>query len=162
MIAQKKLLRVARFAVLLAAVLLVAFWIRGKHTYTLPPTDQSLDPAYPGGSRVLVQDLAPDAPLERGTDVVYVMEKDGVEYARFGRVRGLPGDAIGAQDGKLTVNGEPIGPLPLPGELLGRVPEGHVCILAVNPLEHRYPDSRTLGFVPREKVRARILFRLPG
>ena len=158
---QKQVLRVARFALLAGVVMMLAFWKRGNPTLTIPDGDQSMDPTYPGGSTVVFEEIDPDEPLERGTDVIYVMERDGVSYARFGRVRGLPGDVIGATEkGRITVNGEPVGPVPIPGKPMGEVPPGTVYILAVNPTESRYPDSRQLGFIPRDRVHARIKYRL--
>ena len=164
MIQQGKILRVLR-VLLLAGVAVSAalLWNRtGGSRFTVPEGDESLYPRYPGGSTVVVEELEADAALERGMDVVYAMDKDGTTYARFGRIRGLPGDDVGAREGRLTVNGEPIGPIPVPGEPMGTVPPGKVLILAVNPAERRYPDSRILGFIPRERLRAVIRYRLGG
>lgn len=164
MIHQKTIARVLR-VLLLAGIAITAalLWNRtGGSKFTIPRGDESLYPRYPGGSTVVVEELPADAPLQRGTDVVYEMEKDGTTYARFGRVRGLPGDEVGAREGRMTINGEPIGPIPLPGEPMGKVPPGHVLILAVNPAETRYPDSRTLGFIPRNHLRAVIRYKLGG
>ncbi len=152
MIRTATIARIVRFAILLAAVLTAAMFFRAWGRHAIPEGDHSMEPAYPAGSRVMTEKLAPGAPLDRGTDVVYRMEKDGTTYERFGRVRAIPGDEIGAKDGVLTVNGEPIGPIAIPGEPMGRVPEGTVLILAINPLERRYPDSRTLGWIRREDV----------
>jgi signal peptidase I len=152
MIRQATALRVIRFAILLAAVVIVALEVRGCARHTIPAQDQSMDPTYPGGTRVIVDHLAPGAPLDRGTDVLYTMEQGGTTYERFGRVQAIAGDEVGSADGKLTVNGKPVGPIPIPGEAKGRVPEGTVFILAINPAETRYPDSRTLGFIRRDKV----------
>jgi hypothetical protein len=152
MIRHATVLRVVRFAILAGVVVAAAMFLRAWDRRTIPASDQSMDPTYPGGTRVMTKPLAPGAPLDRGTDVVYRMEKDGVFYERFGRVRALPGDEVGAKDGMLTVNGDPIGPIQVPGEPMGRVPEGSVVILAINPLETRYPDSRKLGFIRREDV----------
>jgi signal peptidase I len=149
--------RATRFLILLGIVVAVAMFLRRHDRMKIPAADQSMDPTYPGGTTVLVDDLAPDAPLDRGTDVVYTVEHDGTTYARYGRVQGLPGDEVGARDGRLTVNGEPVGPAPIPGEPMGRVPEGKVLILAINPAETRYKDSRSLSFIPRGTVIARIL-----
>ena len=149
-------LRAARFLLLLGAVVAVGLFVRSCERLQIPAGDQSMDPTYPGGTKIIVERLAPDAPLERGADVVYEQEIDGKKYARFGRVQGVPGDDIGARDGRLTVNGEPIAPIPIPGEAKGRVPEGTLFILAINPAETRYEDSRILGFIPRERVKAVI------
>ena len=164
MIPQKKILRGLRVLLLGAvAVSAALLWNRtGGSKFTIPEGDESLYPKYAGGSKVVVEKLEADAPLERGWDVVYAMEKDGTNYARFGRIRGLPGDEVGAHEGRLTVNGEPIGPIPIPGEPMGAVPPGKVLILATNPAETRYPDSRVLGFIPRANLRAVIRYRLGG
>jgi signal peptidase I len=158
MIRTQRVLRIARLVLLLGvAITLAAFW-RSCHRVRIPDADQSMYPTYPGGSVLIVEDLEPDAPLERGTDVMYAVEIDGKGYERFGRVRGLPGDIVGVKDGRLTVNGDPVGAIP--GEPMGEVPEGTVLILAINPLEIRYPDSRKLSFIPRERVVAVIRTKL--
>ncbi len=148
--------RATRVLVLLGVAVAAAMFFRSHEKLRIPQADQSMDPTYPGGATVFVEDLAPDAPLTRGEDVVYAIERDGTTYARFGRVQGLPGDEVGAKDGRLTVNGEPVGPASIPGEAMGRVREGTVLILAINPAETRYQDSRTLGFIPRGNVVRRI------
>lgn len=161
---QKLILRILRVLLLTAIVVSAALlWNRtGGAKFTIPQADESLFPRFPGGSTVVVEELKPDAPLERDWDVVYAMEKDGTDYARFGRIRGLPGDEIGERDGKLTVNGEPVGPIPIPGQAMGTVPPGKVLILAINPAETRYPDSRELGFIARERLKAVIRYRIGG
>ena len=156
MIRQAVVLRIARFAIMLAIVIIAFVALRGCEKHSIPTQDQSMDPTYPGGTTVVAWHLAPEAPLDRGKDVVYEMEKDGLTYARFGRVQAIAGDEVGATDGKITVNGTPVGPIPVPGEAMGRVPEGRVLILAINPAETRYPDSRTLGFIARDRIRAVI------
>ena len=164
MIRQRKILRVLR-VLLLAGIAVTAalLWNRtGGSKFTIPKGDESLYPRFPGGSTVVVEELPADAPLQRGTDVVYAMDREGTTYARFGRIRALPGDEVGTHEGRMTVNGVPIGPIPLPGEPMGRVPPGHVLILAVNPAETRYPDSRVLGFIPRDRLRAIIRYRIGG
>jgi len=156
MIRPAVLRRVTRLLVLLGVAVAAAMFFNRIEKLRIPVTDQSMDPTYPGGTTVFIDDLAPDAPLPRGVDVVYTVERDGTTYARFGRVQGLPGDDVGAKGGRLTVNGELVGPAGIPGEAMGRVREGTVLILAINPAETRYPDSRALGFIPRANVVARI------
>jgi hypothetical protein len=160
--------RAVRFVILLAIVLMAGYVFRNYERNRIPEADQSLSPLYPGGSRVLCELLDGDDPLERGMDVVYAMEAahpgtgEPARFARFGRIRGLPGDDIGVDaEGLLTVNGERIGPINMRGEPLGRVPPDRLFILAINPQETGtlYVDSRRLGFIPREDVRARILAR---
>ena len=155
---KKSIQRAVRFVVLLAVFVMLGFLVRGCERFRIPDADQSMSPVYPGGSRVVCRLLDEDDELERGMDVVYAMEWKGQLTARYGRVRALPGDRIGADaQGMLTVNGEKIGPINVRGKPLGRVPDGKLFILAVNPQETLYPDSRRLGFIERKDVRARIL-----
>ncbi len=161
MIRPALVLRATRFLILLGAVVAAAVFFRSCEKFTIPVQDQSMDPTYPGGTTVLVEDLAEDAPLVRGADVVYTMEHGGTTYARYGRVQALPGDDVGAREGRLTVNGAPVGPAPIPGKEMGRVPVGTVLILAINPAETRYMDSRALGFIPRARVRKLIRAGMP-
>ncbi|MHC4941089.1 MAG: S26 family signal peptidase [Planctomycetota bacterium] len=157
---QKSLQRFVRFAVLLAVVLMLGFVMRRCERFRIPDPDQSMSPVYPGGSRVVCEILDDEDPLQRGMDVVYAMEWQGQPRARFGRVRALPGDDVGVDaQGMLTVNGERIGPINVRGKPMGKVPAGTVYILAVNPQETLYPDSRKLGFIQRKDVRARIMAR---
>jgi len=155
---QKNVRRGIRFAVFAAIAVMAGVFLRSYERFAIPPQDQSLAPAHPGGSRVFCEVVDDDDELERGVDVVYAMEYEGARRARFGRIRGLPGDQIGHDaEGRITVNGEPIGPIALRGKVDGRVPEGQVFILAVNPQETTYPDSRQLGFIERTDVQAIIL-----
>jgi len=157
---QKTVLRVVRIVVFGAALYLVWDFMRDREKLTLPDNDASMEPTYPAGSTVVVQYLDEDAAIDRGTDVVYLSRDGDVTRARFGRIQGLPGDVVGAEEGLLTVNGEPLKPMKMPGEALGTVPPGHVLVLAINPFEERYPDSRRLGFIPRADVKARIRARV--
>ncbi len=156
MIRPAVVLRVMRFVIMLGVVVLAVLFIRGCDRLRIPAQDQSMDPTYPGGTTVFVENLSEKDPLARGADVVYTVEHDGTTYARFGRVQGLPGDDVGERDGRLTVNGAPVGPMPIPGKAMGTVPEGAVLILAINPAETRYKDSRELGFIPRSRVIAAV------
>jgi signal peptidase I len=169
---QARILRIARFAILLGIVVYLAMFLRRWEVQRIPPQDQSMYPSYAGGIRVIAERLAPGAPLDRGTDVIYTMEQDGTTYARFGRVQAIPGDEVGAKDGRITVNGAPVGPIAISGDAIGKerpigngravaVPEGRVLILAINAAETRYPDSRKLGFIPRGDVRSVIRAAMP-
>jgi len=159
---RRAILRIARFLLLLSIALAAAYAIRTFGMEMIPDVDPSLDPTYPPGSRLVYRRVDADEKIERGTDVLYAMEKDGVAYARFGRLQGLPGDEIGAEGGFLTVNGELVGPFRIPGRPMGRVPAGKVFVLALRPSRSNYPDSRQLGFIDREDVQGVILFRLGG
>ena len=161
MISQRQVLRIARILLIGAALLMVWWFLRGGEKYAIPPNDRSLEPAYPGGTTLAVAKLAPDDPLERDMDVVYAMEHKGARVARFGRIRALPGDHVGSEEGWITVNGERVGPYPMKGEALGLVPEGYVYILAIQPRVGTYVDSRELGFIAREDVHAKITAKVP-
>lgn len=155
---QRTVRRGVRFAVLGGIAIIGGLFLRSCERFAIPAQDQSMAPVHPGGSRVMCRPIDEDDPLERDSDVVYAMEYEGVRRARFGRVRGLPGDVMGTDaKGRITVNGEPIGPIALRGKEMGKVPDGKVCILAVNPQETTYPDSRKLGFIDRADVRALIV-----
>jgi len=156
----KRILRIARFCLFAAILVLVARFWKTNQKMTIPEADQSMAPQFVGGSLVVVEPVDEDDAIERDIDVVYAMHRDGVSYKRFGRVRGVPGDEMGSTDGRITVNGTPIGPIALPGDALGTVPEGKLCILALNPTETRYPDSRKLGFIPRSDVVAVIRYTM--
>jgi len=150
---QRALARWIRFGLLAGAVLTFALWMRSTDRYRIPDTDESLAPFYGGGSTLITEPIGPRDDLPRGADVVYWMEQEGVRYARFGRVSGLPGDRVESREGRLWVNGEA---LSVGGDMEGTVPPGRLLILAVNPLETRYPDSRRLGYIPRDQVQAII------
>ena len=160
MISARRLRRPLRFALVAGVLLLLWLFVRRYDVYRIPEADQSLAPIWPAGSRVLVEVVGTDSALVRGADVVYRMERDGVDYARFGRIQAVGGDRVGSEDGFLTVGGERLRPIALRGEALGVVPEGHVAVFAINPAERRYPDSRTLGFVPRADVRGVLVSRM--
>ncbi len=162
----RQLRRLIRFVIFGALVLFVAWSLLPYSFYTIPEHDHSLLPAYLGGTRLFVRAVGEEDALERGRDVVYAMDREGVAYARFGRLFGLPGDTIDARDGLLYVNGESTG---LRGPPAGEVPPGTVYILAPNPfwdgerggrpdeIESLYVDSRKLGFIRRDAVRAIVL-----
>jgi len=155
-------MRPLRFLLLFVAAVAAALLLRTYSRFTLPEGDLSLSPWCPGGSTVWTVRRAADDPVERGARIVYEMEQEGRDYARFGVVRGVPGDLIGSIDGILTVNDGPIGPLPIRGEAMGTVPPGHYLVLANSPEEKRYPDSRHLGFIPEARIRGIIRFVIRG
>lgn len=104
----------------------------------------------------------------RGEVVVYRPPSSPDHDLIAGRVAGLPGEQVYLDNGRLTVNGEPVAsPADLaalqlaPGDgaaPYGRskskeysvVPGGHYFIIAENGAETL--DSRTLGWIPREDV----------
>jgi signal peptidase I len=158
---RRKVLRFVRLGLVGAALVMVALFVRDRETITIPANDYSLWPTHGPGTKLVLKRIEPDEELARGVDVVYLVRPDGKERAQFGRVRGLPGDVIGAKDGYLTVNGKLINrPSRVPGEALGEVPPGKVCVLAVGARRDVAPDSRALGFLPREDIKAIIRYRI--
>lgn len=153
---QRTILSLLRFGLLAGLAIVVGLFVRNYTIYRIPDSDQSLAPAFPAGSRLLVEDLGPDDAVARGMEVVYEQVKEGTRYARYGRVAAIPGDVVGEEKGRLMVNGVPT---LLRGPAAGVVPPGKVYLLAGNPMESTYPDSRVLGFVDRKAIRGVIRTR---
>ncbi len=103
---------------------------------------------------------------ERGDVVLYW--PSGLPEPQLGRIAGLPGEQVTLVGGKLHVNGEPAdGPQGLiapfypmnekdakygkPGKET-RVPDGRYYILTDQTLGGPAPDSRTLGWIPQQRL----------
>ncbi len=105
---------------------------------------------------------------ERGETVAYTVASDnGLAAADlvFGRIAGLPGDKVSIEDGEITVNGDSTGKpavrtqesgdaahgrakwLPKKG---ATIPDDQYLVLADDA--STVPDSRTVGWVPRESM----------
>lgn len=113
---------------------------------------------------------------QRGDHVLYEDPQPSKERPGMllGRVAGLPGERVGFEANRLTINGEPAGGLfadreyPMgPGvgnygraksKDVSLVPDGGYFILAetADPADHW--DSRTLGWIPRERLVGRAVF----
>ena len=163
MITAKQLRRPLRFLILAGLAITAGLYLKTRHPpekLTLQPCDRSMEPVYYPGSAVKARRIDADFELRRGQDVLYTVSKEGKETGSVGRVQGLPGDIISTKGGVLHCNGERIGPRAIPepssAGILGKVPEGELCILNVNP-EPQYSDSRQFGFIPRGQVQAIIL-----
>ena len=160
MIAPRRIVRPLRFVLMAAIVIMIGLFVRERMRHealTVPDHNQSMFPKYPAGTRVSAENIDDDYPLEIGMDLLY--EVDGTGY--LGRLQGMGGDDVGIDDeGRITVNGERVGPIPIPGAPLGKVPEGKLFLLVLNPAPDVPPDSRTFGFIPREDVLAIIRHRI--
>ncbi len=108
-------------------------------------------------------------PPRRGELVLYLAEdKDEKERAfLLGRIAGLPGEKVFLDEGRLTINGEPVKDAPLAGRVYpasneagpyarsksreySEAPEGCYFILA-DTLEAG-PDGRALGWTPKQNL----------
>ena len=65
MIRPDVVLRAMRFLILLGAVVVAAMFFRSCEKLTIPAQDQSMDPTYPGGTTVFVEDLSEKDIAER-------------------------------------------------------------------------------------------------
>ena len=103
---------------------------------------------------------------ERGDIVVFDSVDEDVDEALVKRVAGLPGDVVRVEGGTLFVNGEPqnepylnTGVVPdlTPAYGPTEVPEGKIFVLGDN--RGNSGDSRSFGFVPKEKVKGEAFLR---
>jgi len=125
----------------------------------------SMRPALQPGDRVLAWSFArPEA--QRGDIVIFEPPRDSAMDPRIpslvGRVVGVGGDRLGAVEGRVTLNGEPLHEPYLSArtttESLGPtvVPDGSLYVLGDNR-EHA-ADSRVYGTVPEGDVLATVTF----
>ena len=126
-------------------------------------------PTLQPGDRVLTRSVS-DGDLRRGDLVVVarppretgVLDGDGAIEV-VGRVVALGGDEVGAEDGVLVVDGEPVDEPYLPegtttdGFDPVDVPDGHVFLLC--DARARAADSRAFGPVPVDDIRSRVVAR---
>jgi len=83
-------------------------------------------------------------------------------YPFIKRVIGLPGETIEVRDGKVWINGEPLAE-PYVAEPMQyewgpvEIPEGHYVVMGDN--RNYSNDSHEWGFLPRERITARAVFR---
>ena len=162
MITAKQLRRPLRFILFAGLAITLGLYLKSRQPserLTLQKNDRSMEPAYYAGSDVEARRIDADFNLQRGRDVLYIMNEAGF----VGRIRGVPGDVITVTNGFYSVNGKRVGPRPIPlggnEAPLGRVPDGKLLILNVNP-DPKYDDSRNFGLVPRDQVQAIILKEL--
>lgn len=121
----------------------------------------SMEPTLHAGSHVLVDHVGP---LVRGYhrgDVVLLEAPDGSGLL-VKRVAALAGEEVAVLDGVLTVDGVPVDePWVDPGDVdsvyaeLGRVPSGHVVVLADHRPDAR--DSRSFGPVAVDALHGRVV-----
>lgn len=113
--------------------------------------------------------LTKGRPAKRGEIVLcHCRDEAGNAGAILGRLAGLPGEQVRMDNGTLKVNGAPVSEPPSLAEAeikpldgaakyaqsnakqYSHVPEGHYFVIVDDPEES--PDSRLLGWIPREDV----------
>ena len=122
---------------------------------------------------------SPPGKLRRGDLVIFLYVEDGTEFHVLRRLAGLPGDTVRMEDGAVVVNDSA---QPWPHQVLTPavhytdlaltrelftwgpwiVPPDSVILLADTRDMVGWPDSRFIGFVPREDLLARATRTLRG
>lgn len=145
-------------AVLLAAALLASrLWLVEPVTVS----SESMEPALPKGSTVLMFKPGPALSVKAGDLVVFTSPEDGNPAVK--RVIAFGGQSVAIEDSVLLVDGVPqaepgIDHSRIDGTYFGpvTVPAGQVFVLGDN--RARSIDSRTYGSVPLEALQATVLW----
>ena len=159
------LARIAGAVVLLVAVVLGSKLIRSYVAEPFTVESTSMEPSLRAGDRLLVDKVAYRLGDAKRGDIVVLdtslMPGTSAELGKtvVKRVVGLPGDIIGAQNGRLTIDGSPIDQ-PWLGDVQTasfgpvEVPDDMVFVLGDN--RELSVDSRTFGPVPIDAVLGRV------
>ncbi len=121
--------------------------------------EASMSPTLESGDWIVAKRRT--GPLQRG-DIVVFNDPTGTGMNLVKRVIGIPGDQVGIENGRVTINGavladrwangvtEPDGEWP--------VPEGHIWVLGDNrPLSRS--DGRLFGPIPLESAQWQVVAR---
>ncbi len=119
----------------------------------------SMEPEYPQGARVATVDVPNTISLRRGSVVIL----DAPDGEVIKRIVGLPGESIGLENGKITINQGIIDEsayIPVDVITEGRdylaegssikIPNGYYFVLGDN--RPNSIDSRNFGFIQKEKI----------
>jgi signal peptidase I len=126
--------------------------------YRVP--SEAMAPALEPGDRVLARDVDGDD-VSRGDIVVWRADEPPLQ--RISRVVAVAADEVGAEGGRLTIDGEPADePYLADGTTTSNVdpitvPEGHVYLMGDNRSTAR--DSRLLGPIERDHIERLVVFR---
>lgn len=175
----RDLLRLSFWAVI-AALAVVAAWstrlgTRWPTVYYM--TGPSMEPTIAAQQYFLA--WSPPGTLHRGDLVIFLFVDEGTEFHVLRRLAGLPGDTVRMEDGVVFVNGAA---QPWPHQVLTPevhytelaltyelftwgpwiVPPDSVILLADTRDMVGWPDSRFIGYVPRQDVLARATRTLKG
>jgi signal peptidase I len=172
-------LRVALRLALLAAVLGLAwatsFGTRWPSIYYM--TGPSMEPAVRAGEYFWV--VSPPGRLRRGDLVIFRYEDEDGVFHVLRRLAGLPADTVSMEEGRVAINGRASGwpyrilaprarhsPLALVPDLYSWgpwvVPPDSVLLLSDTRDVVGWPDSRFLGFIPRDRIIGRAVASLRG
>lgn len=175
----RDLLRLSFWAVI-AALAVVAAWstrlgTRWPSVYYM--TGPSMEPTIAAQQYFLA--WSPPGTLHRGDLVIFLFVDEGTEFHVLRRLAGLPGDTVRMEDGVVFVNGAA---QPWPHQVLTPemdhtelaltyelftwgpwiVPPDSVILLADTRDMVGWPDSRFIGYVPRQDILARATRTLKG
>lgn len=150
-----------RYAVYLSIIVMI-FWITSRFSFVgLEPGDSSVV-GVSGYRRLLVEKLSEGSEITKEDVLVFAMlDASDEQVFRVSRVKALPGDDVGAEAGKYTINGEPTEiDLSKQVNLEGVIPDGFFLLLNDNPFSP-YPDSRRIGLIDQRWVVGRFLSEMP-
>lgn len=143
---------------------LLAFGIRTYVAEARYIPSGSMEPTLQINDRLIIEKLSYDfEPPQRGDIVVFhPPEQLNQKDAFIKRVIGLPGDTVEVKDGRVYVNGEALSESYIaapPDYLLGptEVPADAYLVLGDN--RNRSFDSHYWGFVPKDHILGRAVFR---
>ncbi|MFI7423191.1 S26 family signal peptidase [Nonomuraea sp. NPDC049684] len=133
--------------------LVLGYVLLRRHRMIAVVSGVSMLPSYRPGDRLLARRRRPQDALQAGQVVVLRHPRPkGDTGWLVKRVVAVAGDVV--PDG-IRCDVIPKNQVILPGEI---VPEGHTLILGDNPAHSM--DSRQLGFIPLESIRATVIRRL--
>ncbi|AGY56475.1 signal peptidase I [Gloeobacter kilaueensis] len=147
-----------------ALAVLLALFIRSFVAEARYIPSGSMLPTLQVDDRLIVEKLSYEFQRpDRGQVIVFMPPRSThIEQAFIKRVIGLPGDTIAVHNGRVIVNGQPLSEsyiaAPPSYEMPARrVPPGEYFVMGDN--RNNSYDSHLWGFLPRENVIGRALFR---
>lgn len=165
---------------IIGALLVYGAWVtrfgtRWPSVYVM--SGDSMAPTLYAGQHFLA--WGPPSDLRPGDLIVFRFEDEDEVFHVLRRLAALPGDTVGMDSGRVLLNGEPqswpfriLRPAASRSELAIEgtlydwgpwvVPTDSVVVLADTRDMLGWPDSRFIGFVPRDDILARATRRLNG
>jgi signal peptidase I len=156
------LTRWIRYGVYLS-ILVMLWWMLSTFSFVrIQPGDDSIEEVS-GYRRILVERFSGgDEPVERGDVLVFgMLNAEDQPVFRVSRAVAVPGDLLGAEEGRYIINGKPTSiPVAGPVEPGITIPEDAFFLVNDNPLS-RWADSLRLGLIRREWIVGRFLSEMP-